>query len=156
MLKDISECFSNFIEKLRVHYHYHSSVSPTAHDSGAQLSPHPGGFFSPGRPLPPGESTAYTCDGHVIKIVTLQNVSWKYKQGFYIYEKKINRKGAFCLGYFCLCKYLLIKSRVARFTELLATGWGNTALILDTGLCRPWWDILWLEWMYSLFSIFWL
>ena len=105
MLKDISECFLNFIEKLRVHYHYHSLVSPTAHDSGAQLSPHPGGFFSPGRPLPPGESTAYTCDGHVIKIVTLQNVSWKHKWGFYIYEKKITRKGAFCLGYFiCLCK----------------------------------------------------
>ena len=77
MLKVISECFLNFIEKLRVHYHYHILVSPTAHDSG-QLSPHPGGFFSPGQPLPPGESMAYTCDGHVIKIVTLQNVSRKH------------------------------------------------------------------------------
>ena len=73
------ECFFSFIEKLRVHYHYHILVSPTAHDS-AQLSPHPGGFFSPGQPLPPGESTAYTCDGHVIKIVTFESVGGKYKQ----------------------------------------------------------------------------
>ena len=100
MLKDISECFLSFIEKLRVHYHYHILVSPTAHDS-AQLSPHPGGFFSPGRPLPPGESKAYTCDGHVIKIVTLQNVSRKLIRGLHMSEEN-HPEGCFLSGIFHL------------------------------------------------------